>query len=343
MAGKIAFFDELTESFSFLSYEAHPGFVIYNIHDAQLTHKIAAFDFDSTLVRPKESRPFPKDISDWEWLYPTVPETLKMYSSRGYAIVLFTNQSKLWKHTQIITALATLEIGAFIVVAMEKELYKPNPAIANVLFDGIHINRKKSFFVGDALGGSNFSDSDALFANAINFTCYSPEQMFYEKASTDDINNAIYSQVPIINEQCVIIMVGYPGSGKSTIANAIYSRENDRYRIVEKDVLKTKAKVTLAIHKAINDGKSPIIDETNPSIESREGYIAIAKSHNLPVIIIHAAKSFDESYNQNKSRDESKQVPKIVYYKYRKAFIEPSLQEINDLSMHEWNRIIVIA
>jgi bifunctional polynucleotide phosphatase/kinase len=327
MTGNIAFFDELTETFDFISYEAYDGFVIYNLHNATIAHKIAAFDYDNTLVRPKESRPFPKDISDWEWLYPSVPEKIKNYISRNYTFVIFTNQSKLWKHTQIITAIATLEIPAIIVVAMDKTKYKPNPEIANKLFSDNFICRKKSFFAGDALGGANFSDSDKVFADAIQFKCFSPEDIFYERLASDAIANDICNKIDKTTHNHIIIMVGYPGSGKSTIANAIAEREKDKYTIIEKDILKTKQKVLLAVHKAINSGKSPIIDETCPSIESREQYIAIAKSHNLPVTFIHVTTSFDDSYNRNKSRDENKHVPKIVYYKYRKAFIEPSVDE----------------
>ena len=31
--------------------------------------KMASFDYDWTLVKPKNDRTFPKDIDDWEFLY----------------------------------------------------------------------------------------------------------------------------------------------------------------------------------------------------------------------------------------------------------------------------------
>lgn len=41
-------------------------------------------------------------------------------------IVIFTNQSKKWKHDQIKLAMSSLDIPIFIVVATEKVDYKPN-------------------------------------------------------------------------------------------------------------------------------------------------------------------------------------------------------------------------
>jgi len=37
----------------------------------------AIFDFDGTLVKPKEGRRFPKDEHDWQYLRPSVPVCLK--------------------------------------------------------------------------------------------------------------------------------------------------------------------------------------------------------------------------------------------------------------------------
>ena len=76
---------------------------IFNINGAQMKAKIAAFDYDWTLVCPKEGKTFPKDVDDWTWLYPCIPDQLKRYNEEGYCVVIFTNQSKQWKVDQIQT------------------------------------------------------------------------------------------------------------------------------------------------------------------------------------------------------------------------------------------------
>jgi hypothetical protein len=40
---------------------------------------MAAFDYDWTLVNPKNANTFPKNVDDWEWIYPNVPDKLKKY------------------------------------------------------------------------------------------------------------------------------------------------------------------------------------------------------------------------------------------------------------------------
>ena len=38
---------------------------------------VLLLDYDQTLVIPKEGRPFPKDVDDWQWLFPNVPSMIK--------------------------------------------------------------------------------------------------------------------------------------------------------------------------------------------------------------------------------------------------------------------------
>jgi bifunctional polynucleotide phosphatase/kinase len=45
--------------------------------------KIAAFDFDSTLIRPASDRKFAKDASDWKWWDSCVPQTLRKLHDEG--------------------------------------------------------------------------------------------------------------------------------------------------------------------------------------------------------------------------------------------------------------------
>ena len=62
---------------------------------------MAAFDYDWTMVNPKDGKTFPTSIDDWQWMYPNVPEKIKQYYEDGYMIVVFSNQSKKWKCDQI--------------------------------------------------------------------------------------------------------------------------------------------------------------------------------------------------------------------------------------------------
>ena len=52
--------------------------IIYNINNAEVKEKMASFDYDWTVVNPKDGKTFPSSIDDWEWLYPGVPEKIKI-------------------------------------------------------------------------------------------------------------------------------------------------------------------------------------------------------------------------------------------------------------------------
>lgn len=140
---------------------------LYSINKPRHRSKVAILDFDWTICKPKNNKTFPKDIDDWEWLRPSVPDVIKNLYKKGFAICIATNQSKEWKHTQIINALTTLEIPVKIAVATTKVSYKPSLQIYEELFTK-QIDKKKSFMCGDALGRPNdHSDCDLKFAQAI--------------------------------------------------------------------------------------------------------------------------------------------------------------------------------
>uniref|UniRef100_A0A6C0IT37 Uncharacterized protein n=1 Tax=viral metagenome TaxID=1070528 RepID=A0A6C0IT37_9ZZZZ len=294
------------------------------------TNKVASFDFDWTLVKPKDNRKFPKSVDDWQWLYPSVPYIIKQLYNDGHIIVIFTNQSKPWKKEQIINVCKTLDIPIYIAIAFDKTFYKPNVAIYEKVEEKIgQIDKANSFFVGDALGRKDdFSNSDKIFAENIGLKCYSPEDLFYKKNtnssnSNDEVEFIILPDIPLEKDKKeVIIMVGYPGSGKSTIADNI-CKENKNYICIKGDEYKTSKAM---IKKAIEyQDKSIIFDATNGSRKKRAEYIEFAKKYGYQSSIkcIHVATSLEDAYQRNKERPEEKQVPRIAYSVYKKYFEEP--------------------
>jgi bifunctional polynucleotide phosphatase/kinase len=140
---------------------------------------MASFDYDWTLVSSKDGKSYPSNISDWKWLYPNIPQVIKEYHQKGYMIVIFTNQSKSWKHKQIKVVARSLDIPIFIVVATDKRYYKPNTILFNSLIGDKQIDTDSSFYVGDVIGRkTDYSDSDKVFAENIGIRVYSPEEMF---------------------------------------------------------------------------------------------------------------------------------------------------------------------
>jgi bifunctional polynucleotide phosphatase/kinase len=293
--------------------------IVIKLNKFRNRSKIAAFDFDWTLVRPKTGGTFPKDADDWEWLRPSVPKVLKHYYDKGYSIFVFTNQTKDWKKTQIENALSTLDIPICVCIAFDKTIHKPNPEMFHAVVPKTKFNPEKSFFVGDALGRPNdWSDSDKKFAENIGISIVEPEDIFpFEKADS--------SRIKAKKEQEIIIMVGYPGSGKSTISEEVFHKAG--YVILHGDELKTSKKMISQAKLHIKDGKSIVFDATNPSKKKRAEYIEFANNLKIPVRCVHVATSMEESLSRNNKRPEDKIIPKIAFYLYRKHFEEPSSDE----------------
>jgi len=243
--------------------------IIYNINNAVFRENMAAFDYDWTLVNPKEGKTFPSNIDDWQWIYPNVVEFLQKYYNDGYMIVIFTNQSKQWKCDQIKLVSETLNIPLHIVISMDKKEHKPNPLMFHTLVQENIINKYKSFFVGDALGRKiDFSDSDKLFAENIGLKCFSPEKFFHADNQTFEIPS-----IPLKDDPEIIIMMGFSGSGKSTIAKEIC--KNDTYIHIEGDMYKTSGKMIKKSLEYISKRKSIVFDATNSSIKKRKEYVLL--------------------------------------------------------------------
>ena len=71
----------------------------------------------------------------------------------------------------------------------------------------------------------------------------------------------------------MIICVGSPGSGKSTFVKTFLSD----YERINNDTLKTKENCMKACRQSLKEGKSVVVDNTNPKREVRAAYLKIAK------------------------------------------------------------------
>lgn len=128
----------------------------------------------------------------------------------------------------------------------------------------------------------------------------------------------------------MIIFVGSPGSGKSTF----WKTHLSDYVRVNNDTLKKKEKCLAAAKDACSQGKSVVIDNTNPDASTRAEYIKIAKAHNYPVrcfifeVEKHLALHNDNQRETNKHRTHlSGRVGRIPIFSFFKKVEQPQLSE----------------
>ena len=127
-------------------------------------------------------------------------------------------------------------------------------------------------------------------------------------------------------EQEVVVMVGYPGAGKTSIARDMFG-VNEGYTIIHGDEWKTSKKMIEKAIPHIKDGKSVVFDATNPSVTKRSEYFKLAQLYKIKATCIHVTTSMDEAMKRNSSRPERSIVPKIAYFRYKKYFNAPSESE----------------
>ena len=292
-----------------------------NVNCINANSKIAAFDFDWTLVKPKDNRKYPKSPEDWQWLYPSVPFVLNKLSNDGFKIIIFTNQSKPWKQQMIETVMSEANIDAC-AIAWNKEYYKGSKNQLE-LFNAIvksTIDKDNSIFVGDAIGRpDDFSDTDKIFAESVGLRCMSPEDIFVMNNSSE------CSKEIILDNNTVAVLVGCPGSGKSTLSVEL---EKQGAYVVHGDDHKSLKHMIKAAEKnyATTGNTKYVFDATNGKPNKRAEYIEFAKKHNIEnIICIVMTTDIETAYARNRLRE--KPVPRIAYSVYKKHFVEPNMEE----------------
>lgn len=284
--------------------------------------KLACFDFDWTLVKPKNGKQFPTDSNDWQYLRNSVPEILHQFVHDGYSIIIFTNQTKEWKVDMIKNVFHDIGINATVYIAMGKDSIYAKPNILMFTENIKEWDKENSFYCGDAYDADKcWSDSDKVFADKIGIKFCTPEELFPFDEWKYVMTN--YSKP----EQEIIIMVGYPASGKSTTCIGLAA---NGYEIISGDVLKTPAKMIKTAIPFIMSGKSVVFDATHGTIEKRKQIIDLANKYGISVRIFVTQFTMEEAMELNIKRAfhlNTKPISKIAYYTYRKKYQPPTESE----------------
>ncbi|KAF1839134.1 PNK3P-domain-containing protein [Decorospora gaudefroyi] len=172
--------------------------------------RIAAFDFDSTLIKSASGKTFSRDANDWKWWDSSVPGRLKKLHEDGFVVVIVSNQGgislkpdpKTVKSDQkrladfkakVTAVLNQLDLPISIYAATSRDEYrKPRTGIWHELLedcdleDTASVDLENSIFVGDAGGreavaggpGKDHSCVDRDFAANVGILYQTPEEYF---------------------------------------------------------------------------------------------------------------------------------------------------------------------
>ncbi|KAJ9619534.1 DNA kinase/phosphatase Pnk1 [Taxawa tesnikishii (nom. ined.)] len=173
--------------------------------------KVAAFDFDSTLISSASGNRFARDANDWKWWNSIVPGRLQELTAEGYLVVVLSNQagislksaSKTAKtdmkrltdfKTKVNAVLTHLDLPISLYAATAHDKYrKPRTGMWDEFLKDqglIHrdaVDLASSYFVGDAGGrtgsgaggvAKDFSCSDRDLAANVGINFQTPEEFF---------------------------------------------------------------------------------------------------------------------------------------------------------------------
>ncbi|CAN9268707.1 unnamed protein product [Alternaria alternata] len=171
--------------------------------------RVAAFDFDSTLITTASGKTFSRDASDWKWWDSSVPGRLKELHADGFLVAIISNQGGISLRpdpktvksdqkrladfkTKVTAVFNQLDFPISIYAATSRDQYrKPRTGMWNELLEDYDIENaesvdlENSVFVGDAGGREavaggvkDHSCVDRDFAANLGIPFHTPEEYF---------------------------------------------------------------------------------------------------------------------------------------------------------------------
>jgi D-sedoheptulose 7-phosphate isomerase/D-glycero-D-manno-heptose 1,7-bisphosphate phosphatase len=156
--------------------------------------------------------------------------------------------------------------------------------------------------------------------------------------------------VPILQKNELIVLCGFPASGKSTLANQLFASKG--YSVYSRDTYGGKASDLLRF--LDGSGNKIVIDNTNLTPEARKPFIDWAKEHGLPVVAVvidttiedcqirhlrrmyqnHGRLFFDAKDLKEYKKSSPDLFPSAVFFKAKKQWVPPTSAEGFDHIIH---------
>ena len=335
----------------------------YSEINPDINYSISGFDLDYTIIKTKSGNIFPKDKNDWElWDAQSVKKKfLELSKIPTNIIVIFSNQKGLGSKNNKFISIKDFqdkihnirkELGVnFIFIAsMEDDIYrKPRFGMWDFLQTklSLDINKKSSFYVGDMAGRPQDKyDTDLKFALNLNISFMTPEEYFLDDKSKYKLNltgyqldnfstNTKFNIIPEINR--MVIISGYPGSGKSHLAQKFTKESNTdnsmiKFELFSRDEFGTKFMKKLI--ESMENKKPVVIEGLYWNNDARNELKTLASKYKYNTTYILVKTTYELAYHLNLYRslfENKNKIPEIVYMKYRKNFEYPDESDWDEI------------
>jgi len=326
---------------------------VYYIHTSQRSNKLAMFDLDGTLIKTLSGHKFPQSETDWQLTYSNVSHLLRTYIDNRYKLIVFSNQYKTDMtlfEKKLIAFQNAVNLPIEFYISTDKDSYrKPMTDMWDLMLELNQLTPNlvdhESFYCGDAAGRpGDFNITDRYFAYNIGLGFYTPEELFlnadplpYKDPYQSELHlDQFVSHEPYplhvqtsVKQKNVVLMVGPQASGKSSL---IQNEAFANYLYLNNDTIKNLTQLKKLFTEAIKNGQSVIVDNTNPSLETREYYFTSAKQngYNIYCYFFDFPKVLACHLNQMRvqmSHGHQRAIPMVAIHTYYKKLVKPELSE----------------
>lgn len=239
---------------------------------------------------------------------------------------------------------------------MKSNFRKPNDGMFKLMETHMKVDKNLSFYCGDAAGRkqapfNDFSNDDLLFSIKLQIKFYTPEMLFKgekqnfkavkgvivdeslevevakdsAKDQADTDLKSVYKQISQSKVQEMIILVGSPGSGKSTFWRQYLK---DLYHRVNNDDLGSSKKSESLCLEILKGAASVVVDNTNSKLENRATYIKMAQNEGIKQIRclyfdVPKEKCMENNALRKVGVHMSKNVPGVCIHSFFKNHVKP--------------------
>lgn len=259
-------------------------------------------DFDWCVIVPMlKSNKHPTSSIDWQISRANVVDVLRTKILSGYSLIFF-NEHRAFLEDNIECFAERYNIPFMAIIVNDVRLLKPSR-----LSIPYRLNNR-SFFV------SNIFDENLNreFCRNLGIGMISCGKLFMD----DDIKSE-FSDV-----QEIVVMVGYPGAGKTTYALKHFNTRKDCV-VLHGDELGSK--LLRRMREELLLGRSVVIDATNPSRSCRQQYVRVANERDISIRCVHINTDNYVAFRRNMNRPN--RVPSEAFRSYTRRFDAPSMDE----------------
>ena len=323
-------------------------------YDYNFKSDIIAFDMDNTIISTKSGKRFPKSMDDWKFIFNSEVKLNKI--AKKHSIIIITNQLGITKNKTKIEDIEgkldmihqELNLHILVMIASADNNYRKPRIGFYTMLEKMYLDKNKKIksftYVGDAAGRTgDHSDSDYKFllniskyAPNIETKFFLPEEFFNKetggsknvlgynlkyrgKDSTKKIITKINSVTDTLMNQ-VILISGYPASGKSTLASKLAKKLNLSYFSKDKD----KGKFKKLIKNQVDSEFNFIVEGLYYSDKQRnELKNIIGKKYQIINLVMDVPYDTAIHFNKFRSLNSNvKTIPSVVYNTYRKYYTD---------------------